>query len=303
MARKRLIFDSLVLSIYTYGMEAWTISPKLLTKISGAYTQMVRYVKNVRVHSAATAVSNAVLFEGFIHIEDYLLKRRLTFAGHCARSKQPIADLMLACNPTNNSKRWTATNYAARLVKDVIDVIPAVYLATIRNKPFLTHESLRQCMLNRDVWHDTVSAALAKQTLSRTHAEKVKRTQARCSRAPRKALLPYNELKDPAGRDRNLRKSVAARLCRHPGCGIKCVLHCLQCNGSLADHQHHPTAPPTACHLCRLLLSPSCPQPDIERFEDQDIPAGHAFLCNDCYGICRLFPMLPKDRDRVLSKQ
>ena len=28
MDRKRSIFDSLVLSIYTYGMEAWTISPR-----------------------------------------------------------------------------------------------------------------------------------------------------------------------------------------------------------------------------------------------------------------------------------
>ena len=178
----------------------------MLTMISGTYTQMVRYVKNVRVHSAATAVSNSALFEGFNRIEDYLLKRRLTFAGHCARSKQPIADLMLALNPTNASKIYRATNYAARLTTDVIDVIPAKYLRHSRGVAFLPQESLRTCMLNRSEWKATVDAALEQQARSRTPAEEVKRVQARLAHAPPKNLLPFDELKDRGvARGRQLR--------------------------------------------------------------------------------------------------
>ena len=99
MTHKHRLFSSLVLSIYTYAMETWAIDSKMLAKISGTYTQMVRYVKDVRVYSAASAVPNARLLQDFDYIEDILLKRRLQFAGHCQRSSQPVADLLLAIPP------------------------------------------------------------------------------------------------------------------------------------------------------------------------------------------------------------
>jgi len=270
---------------------------------------MVRYVKNVRVHSAATAVSNNVLFEGFLRIEDYLLQRRLTFAGHCARSKQPIADLMLACTPRSRSgKKWTATMYYDRLAKAVIKVIPREELRFDKGQFFIPRANLQRCMLDRALWKEVVDHAVAQQVASRTPPEQNKKALATCARKPRATLVPYELLKDKgARRDGMLRKAVAARVCRHPKCGTKCTAHCLQCGELLTDHRNNLASPPLTCQLCGLHWSPSCPQGpacDEPRFEDHYTPAlsGNAFLCNDCYGICRSQPMAPEDRARALAK-
>jgi len=153
-------------------------------------------------------------------------------------------------------------------------------------------------MLDRDLWRTTIKDALHKQALNRTPEAVLKRIQVSSTRAPRSNLKPYTDLlrSGQAARGRSLQKAAAARLC--PTCNTKCVIHCLQCGKPLAEHR----SPAIPCQLCFLHWSPCCPQPaqPTPRLEDitTPAPADNAFLCNLCYGICRLYPMPPEERLR-----
>ena len=282
-ARKRRIFDSLVLSIYTYGMEAWTISPQMLTKISGTYTQMVRYVKNVRVQ--AWRCPGSLQLEGASPDQHHRGLPSQAPPGPQPNQRYKATD----CPPHYGCYR--------RHTCQVPQAQSGCRLPTARVPPHVHAQQVRvECDCRR-----RPGAAKAR---SRTPAEEVKRVQARLARAPPKNLLPFEDLKDRGvARGRQLRKAVAARLCSHPGCGIKCEVHCLQCAQPLAGHTSHLTLPPLSCQLCHLLWPPSCPQPDSPRLEDAITPAlAGAFLCHECYGVCRLYPMPPEARARHLPQ-
>ena len=293
VAHKSKVFNTLVVSIYTYGMETWPIGSKLLSKITGAYTQMVRFVKNVRVYNAATAVSNADLFKGFDRIEDTILKRRLCFAGHCQRSNQPVADLLLAPLPPKTPWSKPPLNMVSVLQADV---------QRATKGPLPSPLQLRDLMLDRSAWVFIQSDALSNSALNRAPEATRARLQARSKKAPRRNILAWEDL-TPHGRTyrgTSLRKMVETRLCaacEQP----KCLIHCLVCL------QTHPTLtadPLLSCQLCRLPCATSClphaPTPVREHVHDAITPAlaAPAFLCNECYVICRYYPMPPESRAR-----
>ena len=67
-----------------WSMESMTLGSTLMTKI----TRFVRYVKkyNIKVFNHKTKISNNELLKEFDRIEDIIVERVLTFAGHWIKS-------------------------------------------------------------------------------------------------------------------------------------------------------------------------------------------------------------------------
>jgi hypothetical protein len=89
------IFTAVVESALLYGAETWTLTDTLEKKLDGAYTRMLRYIKNINWQDRIT---NTTLYEKIPPISVKLRERRLKFVGHVYRSyqtaPQPATDLL-----------------------------------------------------------------------------------------------------------------------------------------------------------------------------------------------------------------
>jgi hypothetical protein len=65
--------------------------------LDGCYTKLLRYVQYIKYNpDAEHHASNAEVFENDVRqVSQVLRERRLSFNGHCMRSNQPIADILL----------------------------------------------------------------------------------------------------------------------------------------------------------------------------------------------------------------
>ena len=89
---KLRLFAATAESVFLYGCEAWTITPKLAKEIDGCYTRMLRAVLNVHWKQHIT---NMELYGELPKLSDKIRQRRLRFAGHCSRSQQePVSKLL-----------------------------------------------------------------------------------------------------------------------------------------------------------------------------------------------------------------
>ena len=77
-------------------------------RLDGCYTKLLRYIQNIIYNPHAEHhVSNAEVYENDVRpVSQVLRERRLCFIGHCMRSNQPIADILL----------WDCDDYLEREV-------------------------------------------------------------------------------------------------------------------------------------------------------------------------------------------
>lgn len=91
------LFRSCVESVLLYGSETWTVSKNMEQRINGTYTKLLRRIFNVSWKSHTT---NKELYRNIPPLSVTIAKRRLRFAGHCARSSdQPASDLLFWVSP------------------------------------------------------------------------------------------------------------------------------------------------------------------------------------------------------------
>eukprot|EP01059_Diplonema_ambulator_P002885 TRINITY_DN1248_c1_g2_i1.p1 TRINITY_DN1248_c1_g2~~TRINITY_DN1248_c1_g2_i1.p1 ORF type:complete len:924 (+),score=214.76 TRINITY_DN1248_c1_g2_i1:37-2772(+) len=230
------IFRTVVLSIFLYASETWTVGEALLVKIKGAYTNMVRYVRGVRVHSEETRVSNAELMEGFPSVEALLLSRRLRFAGHCWRSDQPVKHLLFEpCRGKKKRGRGILT-YPKVLEKDT----------------GLGQDELQDLMEDRAAWDAFVKQKVGE--VSQVVVSKP-RTTTRDTRG-RKMLQGEIAASTLLMRKKNARKKVDELVCGT--CLQKgCTEHCQDC----ASH-HDPvdaTCPGSVLQAAEVAPCGGCP--------------------------------------------
>ena len=159
---------------------------------------------------------------------------------------------------------------------------------------------LRDLMLDRDQWNKVVESALANIANDRSPDAVLARIQKRSTKPPHKDLKTWSAL-SKSGRSTRFRefsKAIGARrctVCEEPNC----VTHCLVCNQT---HPPSPTTPLLTCQLCSMPCATSClprsAASDAMRIIDSITPAlaETIFLCNDCYVICRHYPMPPEIR-------
>ena len=82
-------------SVLFYGPETWTLTTQLISRICGAYINLLRKALNLPWTAHMT---NRELYGNLPRADDIIRHRRLHFAGHAARCSvdryQPIADLV-----------------------------------------------------------------------------------------------------------------------------------------------------------------------------------------------------------------
>jgi hypothetical protein len=111
-----ILFNSLVLEIFLYGCTTWTLRVSDMRLLTGSYTRMVRYVLQKKVYNYNTRISNDILLEGFHDLEREIVRRRLVFAGECARApKQYISVILLAESTKTGAGHHTT--YTSMLMK------------------------------------------------------------------------------------------------------------------------------------------------------------------------------------------
>ena len=93
---KRDFFRSVVESVLLYGSSTWTLTKKMEKTIDGTYTRMLRAVLNVSWKSHPT---KARLYGPLPPVSHTIRVRRLTFAGHCWRSKDEIVSDLILWHP------------------------------------------------------------------------------------------------------------------------------------------------------------------------------------------------------------
>ena len=137
--RKRMLFKVLVLTVLTYGAEAWTIPSKLAARLDGTVYRMLRQVLNVGFSERPSSES---LYHGMPRISDEIRQRRIAFVGHLARTSQVDTALGLAGpqrlgQPGRHILTWPGpegipkrvgkpvTNYIQMLLDDL--VVPAQF--------------------------------------------------------------------------------------------------------------------------------------------------------------------------------
>eukprot|EP01059_Diplonema_ambulator_P019153 TRINITY_DN319_c0_g1_i5.p1 TRINITY_DN319_c0_g1~~TRINITY_DN319_c0_g1_i5.p1 ORF type:complete len:724 (+),score=90.92 TRINITY_DN319_c0_g1_i5:1040-3211(+) len=258
---KAHIFNTLVLPVYTYGMETWSIGVELMTDICGGYHVMLRHVKGLRVTRWEERVSTADLTVGFMRIEAWLLDKRLRFAGHCVRTSQPVAAAVLA-EPDVRKVGRPPLNYLGVLRKDT----------GVRSA-----HALRQKMEDREVWRELVREKVALKKEELANPPPVKRTWLAGERRGRKraAAPSYEALRM---RKRNALKRIEALVC--PACWTKCGIHCLVCSNSVIDHQEPEY---TNCTRCRRCCSRQC----LNITRAAWLTFTQDFVCIDCHSQVR----------------
>ena len=80
-----------------YGSEIWTLINLMTSRLDGCYTKLLRSILNIKYNpNAEHQVSNAEVYKDDVRpVSQVLREMRLSFVGHCMRSNQPIADILL----------------------------------------------------------------------------------------------------------------------------------------------------------------------------------------------------------------
>ena len=132
---KRDFFRSIVESVLLYGSSTWTLTKKLETALDGTYTRMLRAVLNVSWKSHPT---KARLYGPLPPISHTIQDRRVTFAGHCWRSKDEIVSDLILWHPKHGrAPRGRPRKTYIRQLMDDTDLQP---------------ENIQAAMSDREEW-------------------------------------------------------------------------------------------------------------------------------------------------------
>ena len=153
------IFHSVIESILLYGSETWTLTKQMTLRLDGCYTKLLRYILNIKYNpDAEHQVSNAEVYKDDVRpVSQVLRERRLRFVGHCMRSNQPIADILLWDCDNHLEKeggkglvrrgQGNTKTYVKQLFEDMNGSYE--YGREMVN-------DLREEMLNREVWRNII---------------------------------------------------------------------------------------------------------------------------------------------------
>ena len=102
LATKLKLYEAAVVSLFTYGCEAWTLTPKTIRKINGANSRLLARITRRTVHEEARSPSYDIIRS--------IRYRRLVWLGHILRLKK--------VKQHDNSGNFMG--YAERLVKTAV---------------------------------------------------------------------------------------------------------------------------------------------------------------------------------------
>ena len=134
-------FRATVETVLLYGSSSWTLTKALSQKIDGAYTKMLRVVKNVTWEQHVT---NKVLYGKLPSITTIIEERRLRFSGHCFRSKQEVVHQLILWEPKHGRR-----SVGGQL---------RTYVDQLESDTGIPRENLANAMEDREGWRKRVMA-------------------------------------------------------------------------------------------------------------------------------------------------
>ena len=118
---KRSFFQAAVTSILLYGCTTWTLTKRLVKKLDGNYTRMLRAILNKSWRQHPTRHQ---LYGHLPPITKNIPVRRTRHAGHCWRSRDELISDVLLWTPTHgrakqdDQHKHTFSNYVR--IRDVV---------------------------------------------------------------------------------------------------------------------------------------------------------------------------------------
>ena len=137
------LFKATVESILLYSCESWSLTVALTKKLDGAYTRMLRRVKNINTDAR---VSNEILYGRLPKLSSLIQKRRLQLAGHVIRGNEPATKLIL-WDPIHLTRK---RGRPQKTLKKVIE-----------QDTGLTKDEIIQLANDRDKWRDMTMSSLS----------------------------------------------------------------------------------------------------------------------------------------------
>ena len=123
-------------SVLLYGCDCWTLTKNMERKLDGTYTKLLRKAVNV---SWFDKVKNSDLYGDMEAVSVKIKRRRLKFAGHCARHVETTANICLFWSPKHGKRN------AGRPKMRYLDQIK-------RDTGIDDKADLQKSMLDRNVW-------------------------------------------------------------------------------------------------------------------------------------------------------
>ena len=94
------IFRAAIEPILLYGSETWTLSSKQQCRLDGCYTRLLRRVLNISWKKHPTIAT--YLYGDPTRISTQVKRRRIQFAGHCARATDElVSSFVLWLHPSS----------------------------------------------------------------------------------------------------------------------------------------------------------------------------------------------------------
>ena len=134
--QKLKIFVACVESVLLYGCECWTLTRKIERKLDGTYTKLLRKTCNVSWYDK---IKNVDLYGVLEAVSEKIRRRRLRFAGHCARHVETTANINLFWSPKHGKRS------AGRPRMRYLDQIK-------RDTGIYDKADLQNTMVDRNVW-------------------------------------------------------------------------------------------------------------------------------------------------------
>ena len=136
------IFRVTIEPILLYGSETWTLSAKQQRRLDGCYARLLRRVQNLSWRCHPTIKD---IYGNFPRISNTFTKRRVQFAGHCARASGELVSSFVLWKHHSSHKRCRKLTYPD----------------SIRRDSGIDKDHLLKAMLDRDFWKDVVNSISA----------------------------------------------------------------------------------------------------------------------------------------------
>ena len=109
------VFRVTIEPILLYGSETWTLSAKQQRRLDGCYTRLLRRVQNLSWKNHPTLET---IYGDLPRISSILTKRRVQFAGHCARASDELVSSFVLWRHPSSHKRSRKLTFPDTICRD-----------------------------------------------------------------------------------------------------------------------------------------------------------------------------------------
>jgi len=140
LATKLYFFTTVGHAILLYGCETWVLTQTMTKKLDGAYTRLLRMVRNI---SYPQKITNVELYGALPKISEVVRQRRIRHLGHALRAPQPVRECLQQPVPGKRKQGQGRTLSLRNLIEEDI--------------PGYKYEELADLAEDRQAWRTLTS--------------------------------------------------------------------------------------------------------------------------------------------------